>query len=183
MKTNVLLATACAAVLVGCDYTVPLTETAELPIDAALAGSWERTTQQGEKQRLLVLPLSKNEYLVSFPARTKDAMFARASLCKTAGLTLLQLAWFGTAQGVTPEDGRVYQYATYTVAGDTLKGRLLNADVVDRESASPAALASAIVANKESPNLFRDLWEFTKEKPPADPNAPPKRPPMPAAWR
>ena len=66
---------------------------------------------------------------------------------------------------------------------DTLKGRLLNTDVVDRESASPAALASAIEANRESPNLFRDLWEFTKEKPPADPNAPPKRPPMPAAWR
>ena len=183
MKTSVLVATACAAVLVGCDYKVPLAETAELPVDAALVGSWERTTQQGEKQRLLVLPLGKNEYLVSFPARAKDAMFARAALCKTGTLTLIQLAWFGTAQGATPEDGRIFQYASYTLADGTLKGRLLNADVVDRDVSSAAALSAAIEANRDNPKLFRDAWEFTRAEDPAKPGASPKRPPIPAAWR
>ena len=183
MKTNVSLALFCAALLAGCDFTVPLAPTSDTPIDNALVGAWERTTNNGARQRLLVLPLSKTEYLVSFPAGEKDAMFARATLCKAADLTLLQLAWFGTAQGATPEDGRVYQYASYDVTGDTLKGRLLNAEVVDRDVSSTAALAAAIEANRESPKLFRDLWEFTKAKVPADPNAPLKRPPMPAAWR
>ena len=183
MKTNSLLALVCAAVLAGCDYKVPLAEKPELPIDMHLLGAWERTTPEGAIQRLLVLPLGKNEYLVSFPAGSRDAMFARASLCKTAGLTLLQLDWFGTAQGDTPEDGRVYQYASYSVKDDTLKGRLLNADVVDRDVSSAAGLSAAIEANRDNPKLFRDAWEFTRAEDPAKPGAPPKRPPIPAAWR
>ncbi len=183
MRMNALFAAAYAAALAGCDYTVPLTERPEQAADAALVGAWERTTHANETECLLVLPLGKNEYLVSFPAGSKDAMFARACLCKAADLTLVQLTWFGTARGVLPDNNRVYQFAAYTVTGDTLKGRLLNADVVDREAASSAALATAIEANKENVKLFREEWVFTKVKPPVDANAPPKRPPLPAAWR
>ena len=183
MRLNTLFAMVFAAAAAGCDYTVPLAEKPERAIDAALVGAWERTTGQGEIERLLVLPLGKTEYLVSFPAGSKDAMFARACLCNAAGLTLVQLTWFGTARGALPEDGRVYQFASCTVAGDTLKGRLLNGDVVDRDANSSAALATAIEANKENANLFREEMIFTKVKPAADPNAPFKRPPMPAAWR
>lgn len=183
MRMNALLAAACAAALAGCDYTVPLTEKPEMAIDKALLGAWERTSDQGEVQRLLILPLGKTEYLVSFPAGSKDAMFARACLCKAADLTLVQLTWFGTAHGDVAEDNRVYQFASCAVTGDTFKGRLLNADTVSRDVTSADALVKAIVANKESPDLFRDVWDFKKVKPPADPNAPVQRPPMPAAWR
>jgi hypothetical protein len=183
MRLNALFAAACAAALAGCDYSVPLAEKPAQPVDKALVGVWEQTTDQGEVQRLLVLPLGKAEYLVSFPAGSKDAMFARACLCKAADLTLVQLDWFGTARGGVPDNSRVYQFASYTVTGDTLKGRLLNADVVDRDAASSAALSALIEANQASPRLFRDEMIFTKVKPPADPNAPFKRPPMPAAWK
>lgn len=183
MKLSTLFAMGFSAALAGCDYTVPLVEKPEQAIDKALVGAWERTTAQGESERLLILPLGKTEYLVSFPAGSKDAMFARACLCKAADLTLVQLTWFGTARGVPPEDGRVYQFASCAVTGDTLKGRLLNGDVVDRDAASSAALATAIEANKENVNLFREEMVFTRVKPPADPNAPFKRPPVPAAWQ
>ncbi len=182
MRLNALFAAACAAALAGCDYTVPLTEKPEQPIDAALVGAWERSNQ-GEVERLLVLPLGKAEYLVSFPAGSPHAMFARACLCKADDQTLIQLTWFGTAQGTTPDDKRVYQYAAFSVTGDTLKGRLLNADVVDREAASSAALTASIDANRENAKLFREEMVFTKAKPPVDPQAPLKRPPIPAAWR
>jgi hypothetical protein len=183
MRLSALFAALGAAALAGCDYTVPLADKPEQAIDAALVGAWERTTADGETERLLVLPLSKTEYLVSFPAGSKNAMFARACLCKAADLSLVQLTWFGTARGAVPEDSRVYQFASCTVTGDTLKGRLLNADVVDRDAASSAALSTAIEANKENALLFREEMVFKKEKPPADPNAPFKRPPVPAAWR
>jgi len=71
MKKNLLLAVASAVTLAGCDYTVSLTDAPELPIDKALVGSWERTTNQGERQHLLFLPISKTEYLVSFPPEKK----------------------------------------------------------------------------------------------------------------
>lgn len=184
MKTNAFLAVACAAALAGCDYTVPLTATPDRPIDPALVGLWERQDEaQGGAEKLLVLPLGKNEYLVSYPANSKNALFARATLCKAADLTLLQLTWFGTALGTVADDARIYQYATFTVAGDTLKGRLLNGDVVDRDAASAAALIAAIEANADSPKRFRDEWTFTKIKPPPDPHAALKRPPMPAGWQ
>ena len=164
MKTNVSLALVCAALLAGCDFTVPLAPTSDTPIDNALVGAWERTTNNGARQRLLVLPLSKTEYLVSFPAGEKDAMFARATLCKTADLTLVQLAWFGTAQGVTPEDGRVYQYASYAVTGDTLKGRLLNAEVVDRDVSSTAASPHPSQPNRKAPNVYAPQGGYTRAK-------------------
>ena len=183
MRLYALFAVACAAALAGCDYTVPLTDKPERTIDNALVGAWEQKSNQGEPERLLVLPLSKTEYLVSFPAGSKDAMFARACLCKAAGLTFVQLTWFGTARGAVADDRRVYQFVSYSVAGDTLTGRLLNPDVVNRDASSSATLAAVIEANKENAKLFREELVFTKVKPPSDPNAPLTRPPMPAAWR
>ncbi len=174
---------AVAACLTGCDYTVQLAKTPELPIDKALVGSWSRTDDNDPAQRLLVLPLGPNEYLVSFPAGEKDAMFARACLCKAGEWTLAQVTWFGTARGVTPDDDRVYQYAAYTVKGDTLQVGLLNADVVKRDVTTAEALVKALGSNRQNPDLFREAMTFKREPPPTDPNARLKRPPVPAAWQ
>jgi len=183
MKTLAFLSAACAAVLAGCDYTVPLAETPDTPVKPELAGLWERTDDRGKQERLLVLPQGSTEYLVSYPAGSKKALFARAALCQAGDLTLLQLKWFGTAEGAPADTPRLYQYATFTVTGDTLTGRLLNADVVDRDAASTEALLAAIEANAGDVHLFRETWTFTKVKPPEPADAPPKRPPVPAAWQ
>ena len=39
-------------------------------------------------------------------------------LCGAAGRTLLQLEWIGTGAGGLPEDGRVFQLASYAIADD-----------------------------------------------------------------
>ena len=183
MQMRLLMVAFGLALLAGCDFTVALVKTPELPIDQALVGAWSQSDENGKTDRLLVLPLGPNEYLVSFPAGEKNAMFARACLCRTEDRTLAQLTWFGTAQGVVPEDGRVYQYATYSVKGDTLYVNLLNADVVKRDTPTSEALIKAIAANKDKTDLFRETMIFKKDKPPTDPNAQVTRPPMPAAWR
>ncbi len=119
MRTNVLLAAVCAAVLAGCDYAVPLAEKPEQPIDTALVGAWARKVPHGKtEERLLVLPLGKNEYLVSYPAGSPHALFARACLCRAAGMPLIQFTWFGTAEGKTVDDSCIYQFASFTVTGD-----------------------------------------------------------------
>jgi hypothetical protein len=159
-----LIVLVACTMLVGCDYTVPLVKTPGMAIDNAVVGLWERTNENGQTERLLVLPLSKQEYLVSFPSSAKDAMFARASLCSTAGKTLVQLEWIGTVQGELPEDNRVFQFAAYSVAEDTLRVRMLNADVVKGDAESPGALAKAIGENKNNPALFRGEVAFKKVK-------------------
>lgn len=160
MKKLIVLV-ACT-MLAGCDYTVPLVKTPGMGIDNAVVGLWERTKEDGQTERLLVLPLSKQEYLVSFPSSAEDAMFARASLCSTAGKTLVQLEWIGTVQGGLPEDNRVFQFAAYSVAENTLRVRMLNADVVKTDAGSSDALARAISENKNNPALFREEMAFEK---------------------
>lgn len=159
-----LMAIVACGVLVGCDYTVPLVRTPALGIDSGVVGLWQRSKEDGQKESLLVLPLNKQEYMVSFPAGSKDAMFARACLCRTADKTLVQLEWVGTAQGKLPEGNRVFQFATYAVGGDTITVRMLNADVVKKDAKSTDELANAIVNNKDTPDLLRDKMVFTKIK-------------------
>ena len=172
-----------SAFLAGCDYTVQLVKTPELPIDRALIGAWSREADNGRTEHLLVLPLGPAEYLVSFPADDKNALFARACHSRAGDWKLVQLTWFGTARGTVPEDSRVYQYAVYTVKGDTLQIGLLNADVVKREVTTAEALVQALDASRDNPALFREAMVFKREQPPKDENAPPKRPPMPAGWQ
>lgn len=169
--------------LAGCDYTVQLVKAPEISVDRALVGAWSRTADDGRQERLLILPLGPAEYLVSFPAEAKNAMFARACHSRAGDWKLVQLAWFGTARGQVPDDSRIYQYAVYTVTGDTLKIGLLNADVVKRDVTTAEALIRSLEANRDNPALFREAMTFKKEPPPADPNAPLKRPPVPAGWQ
>ena len=159
-----LLVLAACAVLAGCDYTVPLANIPALEIDSGLVGLWQSAKDNGQMESLLVLPLNKQEYMVSFPAGSKDAMFARACLCRTAGMTLVQLEWVGNAQGKLPEDNRVFQFAAYSVVGGTITVRMLNADVVKKDMKSADELAKAIVDNKDNPDLLRDKMVFTKVK-------------------
>jgi hypothetical protein len=67
-------------------------------------------------------------------------------------------------QGNLPEDEehRIFQFATYATAADTLAVRVLNADVVKRDAKSTDELTQAIAAAKDSPDLFREPMSFTR---------------------
>ena len=160
MKRLLLLA-ACAA-LAGCDYTVPLAKAPSMDADASLVGLWERIGENGQPESLLVLPLGKQEYMVSYPAAAKDGMFARACLVRCAGRTLAQIEWIGSARGTRPDDGRLWQFAAFERSGEKLKVRMLNADTVSRDVKTTEELAAAVEKNKESPDLFRSEMVFTK---------------------
>ena len=162
MKKFILLMV--CAIVVGCEYTVPLVKTPPMNIDPALVGLWQRTKTDGQAERLVVLPLGAQEYLVSFPASSKDSMFARACLCRVADRTLVQLEWIGDSNGKQVEDGRAFQFATYAVKGEALTVQMLNADVVSKDIKTSQALASAITTNKETPNLFKEAAVYSKIK-------------------
>lgn len=158
---NKLLLVFVCGMLAGCDYTVPLVKNPALPIDPTVVGLWQRT-DAGQSETLLVLPLGKNEYMISYPAQSKDAMFARGCRCQAGRLDLVQLEWFGTAQGTIAENNKVFQFAAYTVTGSSLSVKLLNPDVVKRDAASSEALVQSIADNAGKTNLFRDEMVFKK---------------------
>lgn len=160
MKSLLMLLS--CGLLVGCDYTVPLVQTPETDIDNAVLGLWQRTKENGKIEQLLVLPIEKREYLVSYPAESDNAMFARACLAQAGGKTVVQLKWFGTAEGNVPDDNRVFQYVTYSVSDDKLTFRLLNSEVVKKDVNSTDALAKAIAANTDKPQLFKEAVVFSK---------------------
>ena len=151
---------------VGCDFTVPLVETPKLDIDKSVLGVWEKPKPDASQppDHLLVLPLGKQEYLVTFTGNGTDVIYAPGCLCKTADLTLVQLKWIGNSKGEAPDDSRVYQFASFSLSGNQLHLRLLNPDTVGRDAKSTADLAKAIEANKASPALFREEMLFTKAK-------------------
>ena len=160
MKSLVMLI-ACG-MLVGCDYTVPLVTAPNVPMDGRVTGLWQRVKPEGGVESLLVLPLNREESMVSFPAGSTNSMFAHACLCRVGNKTLVQLQWFGTAKGSVPEDDRVYQYADYTVTADTISIRMMNSEVVKRDVKSYDELTTAIAENTSKTNLFRDAMVFKK---------------------
>jgi hypothetical protein len=157
-----LLALVVCWILTGCEYTAPLVKTPGLEIDPSITGFWQRAKEDGQKESLLVLPLNKREYLVSFPAGSENSMYARACLCRTADMTLVQMEWIGTAKGDLPSDNRVFQYATYTVSSNSITIRMLNADVVKKDVTTTRALSRSIADNKGKPDLFRNEMVFKK---------------------
>ena len=162
---NLHLSLLACLLFAGCDFTVPLVETPTIDIDKAVIGVWEKPKPDGgQPERLLVLPLGKQEYLVTFTGNGSDSIYARGCLCKVADLTLVQLKWIGNSKGEAPDDSRVYQFASYSVTGGHLSLRLLNPDTVGRDAQTAAILTKTIEANKASPALLREAMVFTKAK-------------------
>ncbi len=150
------------AMLAGCDYTTPLLKKPDRGIDESLLGLWKKTGGGEHAETLLVLPLGEREYMISYPLNTENALFARACLSQAAGITLVQMNWFGTSKGVVPNDNRTFQFVSYKIEEDLLTIQLLNPDIVAKDIDTPDALAKSIIENKVNPELFRDKMIFRK---------------------
>lgn len=149
------------AILPACDYTTALVTTPEIEIDSRVIGLWESGADADP--RLLVLPLNPKECLAAITAEDDETTYGHVCLARVGELTLAQIRWIGRGSGELPEDGQaVYQYAAYSVEGDTLTFRLLNPDVVSKEVATADALREAIKAAADDPNLFREPQTLTR---------------------
>lgn len=150
------------AVVTGCDSTVPLVTEPTLDIDPALVGLWQCTPDGSPAVNLLILPLNKREYLVSYPAGEKEALFARGCLWRSGERTLVQLDWFGTVKGTVPTDSRTFQFARYRVEGEVLRVQLLNLSDRLQEATSPEELAKAFLGSQSDPELYREEMIFKR---------------------
>jgi hypothetical protein len=72
------------------------------------------------------------------------------------------LKLIGAADGNTPDDNRLYRFASYSISGDKLAVSFLNPDVVNENAASSKELAKLIADNRDNPKLFKEPAVFVK---------------------
>ncbi|MDD4540436.1 MAG: hypothetical protein PHT80_15615 [Lentisphaeria bacterium] len=149
--------------LVGCDYHVALVTTPDQPLQPGLIGLWQRQDDAGHKELLQVLPLDKHQYLIVFPAGQKDSLYARACHWRNDALPMVQITWLGSTEPIAA-DAPPYQYARWTLAGDTLTVQLLNPEQISAGTRSSTALANSITANADDPMIFREAMSFHRQK-------------------
>lgn len=149
--------------LVGCEYSVSLTESPDLEIDKAVLGLWERTVDGDRVENVLVLPLDEKEYLV-FYSEKHSGLYARAGLVKIGDKTLVQIKWLGTSEGGLPDSDDVYQYATYDVNADSLTVQLMNSGLISTGIKTTEALTKAVQDNLNNPEFVKEAMVFTKVK-------------------
>jgi|ADurb_Cas_03_Slu_FD_contig_21_2365824_length_527_multi_2_in_0_out_0_1 hypothetical protein len=148
----------------GCDFRTPLALQPEGKIEREWVGLWRRTTKDAadKEERLLVLPLAEDAYLVVYPAGEPGAMFGQAVPVRWGERMLTQIRWVGTGEGRLPEDDRVYQLAEGALEGNRLKVRLINPDVVGRAVTTPEELRRALDEHAADPRLWREPLMFDR---------------------
>jgi hypothetical protein len=129
-----------------------------------LIGLWKRTDKDGENEKLLVLPLTAEKYLVSYPSNSQNAMFAKASKSKVDNLTLIQLEWIGTAEGIIPDGNLVFQFLRFKLSDKSrnLSLKLLNPKTVGKNFKSSEELKNSIIKHIDNSKLFRKTIHFRK---------------------
>jgi len=91
--------------LCGCIYDVPLVENAEVAVDSALKGIWQKISKEGKledtDERLLIFPFSKTEYLTVVEPGG-DSLYFRAYPVRLEGMLLIQLEWLNAGENDHP---------------------------------------------------------------------------------
>jgi len=159
MKT--MMSLVAILLLCSCVYEVTLVEQAVIPVDPALTGIWQETTEEGTAEdpddRMVLLPFSKTEY-VAILSPGHDALYFRAYPICVEGLELLQLEWIQA----NPDGHERYLVCRYAVQDGVLTVETLNDDVISDDIKDSAALREALLANRDNPDLFDSPDRYRK---------------------
>jgi len=151
--------------LTGCEYKVPLTPDAEIPIKDELLGLWEfvPTEENPEELTMLVLKQNPTEYVVRY-GKEKDGIYLRAYHVRLDDLSLLiQIECIGLQnEPVDIKDTSIYHLLRYKLKGRNLELKILNSDIIDTNCKTSLRLKEKILANKENSQLFVNPAIFRK---------------------
>ena len=134
--------------LAGCEYRVPITRRPTRNIDTRLIGNWV----SNENLSLKIRSLNETTYIVSYSGVLFEAYHSDVS-----GVPFLTVQELETSH-------RSYTYLTYSVSadGNKLYLRLVNDQVIPRETESTAMVQELLNQNLQNPGLLLHQDEFTK---------------------
>ncbi|SPE59490.1 exported hypothetical protein [Verrucomicrobia bacterium] len=144
-----IVAAACALVISGCVYDVPITPKPTRKVDAKLLGNW---TSKDGKSKMKVVKLDDSNYIVSC-----DGDLYRAYHSDVAATP------FVTVQ-ILEQDKPRYAYWTWRLSGDgTLSLRNVNDKLVPDDTKDSATVQKLLKKNLQNPALFGGETQMTKD--------------------
>jgi len=154
----------------GCKWKAPITKEPTRKVDAALLGTWLSAENKDDDagDALAVLKCDDSHYVVlSMKIDKKKQEVTDAVWVFRAYHSDLDRTPFVTVQDITEKE-RKYLYYTYKLSkdGKTLTLRVVNDDLVPRDTDSPEAVQKLLRKHAKDPKLFEEepsSWEKSKE--------------------
>ena len=135
--------------LAACQYSVPITERPTRNVEMKLIGNW---VSADGRETIKIRTLSQSTYIVSY----NNVLF-QAFHSDLSGISFLTVQELETRN-------RSYTYLTYRLSKDGAKLylRLVNDEVVPRETKDVTTIQQLLKRNLQNPALLRNEDEFTK---------------------
>ena len=150
-----ILLPALLMLLAGCDYEIPLSQTASSDANPALAGIWNGQSADG-KTVSMEIKTSGMDYLVTYTEGSNSISFKGFEV-QAAGLNLIQLELLSA--GNESQKGR-YLFVKYELTSDGLSVYRLNTEVVSAKCQTSDELLNDITAHWQNPFLFTEPLKF-----------------------
>jgi hypothetical protein len=140
--------------LAGCDYEIPLSQTASGPADPAIAGTWAEPSTDGNPS-LLKIKTSGTNYTATYTEGSNTLTFAGFNI-SAAGLNLIQL------ELQNADSPKKYIFVKYELTPEGLTTYRLNTDVVSSKCQTADEMISDIAVHRKNPDLFTEPRKFTR---------------------
>lgn len=146
-----IVAAVCCFAFSGCEYEVPITTSPTRKVDEKLVGDW---VSKDGKDKLKVRRLDDSIYIVSYNGKLSRAY--HSDVAKTA---------FVSVQDIDSAE-RYYAYLTWKLSedGTQLGLRVVNNQVIPKESKDSAGVQKLLEKNLQNAELLGDETQFTKAK-------------------
>ena len=148
-----------AMLLAGCDYEIPLSQTAAGPANPKLTGTWSGQSTDG-KPISMEFKTSGMDYSVTYTdTEGSDTLSFKGFEIKVAGLNLIQLELQTDDKDF--KNNR-YLFVKYELTAEGLSVYRLNTEVVSAKCQTTEELLNDLTAHKQNPLLFTEPLKFTK---------------------
>jgi len=158
---NKLLLPVVLMLLAGCNYEVPLSQTASAPANPALAGTWTGQSADG-KHVSMEIKISGTDYTATYTStytEGSDALTFKGFEITASGRNLIQLELQNADKDF--QNNR-YLFVKYELTPDGLSVYLLNTEVVSAKCQTTEELLKDIDVHRQNPLLFTEPLKFTK---------------------
>lgn len=143
-----------AMLLAGCDYEIPLSQTAAGPANPELTGTWCGQSADG-KPVFMEIKTSGMDYSVTY-TEGSDTLSFKGFEIKAAGLSLIQL------ELQNADTQKKYLFAKGELTSNSLSVYRLNTEVVSAKCQTTEELLNDLTAHKQNPLLFTEPLKITK---------------------